>query len=260
MEVTFEVRDVRDKEWFLTDDYLINGYAHYLDTCACMVYITLCRFSDKEQKCWPSQSLIAKRLGISRRTVVDKIKLLQSHNMIYIEKKKDFQGRQTHNTYWLINKKYWKNYQEYQQDKIIAKMEENDKTECNICTYQSANNSNNRVQDLHTKDTNKKETGKRRIDKPSFPASEYFQQIWERYPRKIGKDKARKHFLASVKNEDDFSAINKALDIYLASDVVRGGYVRYGSTWFNSWRDWLDYREIKVKDKIDPEIAKLRAV
>ena len=73
-----------------------------------------------------------------------------------------------------------------------------------------------------------------------------FEKLWEKYPRKLGKNKALTHFKAQVKNEQDLKDINIALDNYLKSEnVVKGNekYIQHGSTWFNNWKDWIDYKE-----------------
>jgi len=77
-----------------------------------------------------------------------------------------------------------------------------------------------------------------------------FEKIWSKYPNKDGKKAAERHFKASVKTEKDWQDINQALQNYLASERVQKGYVKNGSTWFNNWRDWVDYKP-KPKSWLD---------
>ena len=72
---------------------------------------------------------------------------------------------------------------------------------------------------------------------------EYFEALWEKYPRRVGKKQAYKHFQNSIKGEEGFKNCEKALDNYLNSERVFKGYVQNGSTWFNNWEDWIDYKE-----------------
>ena len=74
-----------------------------------------------------------------------------------------------------------------------------------------------------------------------------FDIIWKLYPSRVGKKAALKHFKASVKEEKDYLDIQKALDNYLSSERVKKGILQNGSTWFNNWRDWIDYQEPKPK-------------
>ena len=77
-----------------------------------------------------------------------------------------------------------------------------------------------------------------------------FEQIWISYPRKKGKERARKSFKAQVKTEQDWADINTALDNYIAEIKRRGieeQYIKMGSTWFNEyWRDDVDYKPIET--------------
>lgn len=76
-----------------------------------------------------------------------------------------------------------------------------------------------------------------------------FEFIWKQYPKPIGKKQALKHFTASVKSDDDFANIQRALDNYKKSDTVSRGFVQNGSTWFNNWQDWIP-KETKPERKL----------
>lgn len=78
-----------------------------------------------------------------------------------------------------------------------------------------------------------------------------FENIWNQYPNKIGRKEAERHFEASVKNDQDYKDISAALAIYLKTDRVKNGFVQNGSTWFNNWRDWVEYKEPVKSDKKD---------
>jgi len=77
-----------------------------------------------------------------------------------------------------------------------------------------------------------------------------FESIWSKYPNKVGKKQAERHFKASVKNQQDWNDINQAIANYLTSERVAKGYIQNGSTWFNNWRDWITP---PVKEKSDFE-------
>lgn len=78
---------------------------------------------------------------------------------------------------------------------------------------------------------------------PAIPWAAWFDEVWGQYPVKDGKKAAERHFRATVKTLEDFEAIKKALQNYLASDKVKKGFIKNGSTWFNNWRDWVGYTE-----------------
>lgn len=83
-----------------------------------------------------------------------------------------------------------------------------------------------------------------------------FEDLWFKYPNKDGRKAAERAFRSSVKNEADFSSINKALDNYINSKKVKEGYIKNGSTWFNNWQDWENYQEPKTEKDVDHERRK----
>ena len=72
-----------------------------------------------------------------------------------------------------------------------------------------------------------------------------FEEIFLKYPKRVGKKNAVRHFKASVKTEQDWLDIQIALKNYLASERVAKGFIQNASTWFNNWRDWIDFKEVK---------------
>lgn len=96
---------------------------------------------------------------------------------------------------------------------------------------------------------------------------QWFEDIWSKYPNRLGKKQAHKAFLSSVVSEEDFSLINTALVHYVGSREVANGFIKHGSTWFNNWRDWIEQPQdftpkVYGYDKnhkpiTDPEIAKV---
>lgn len=68
---------------------------------------------------------------------------------------------------------------------------------------------------------------------------DFFEELWKVYPRKLGKEDARRHYLKSVKTDNDLDRINCALENYLIE--IKGRelqYVKHGSAWFHKWQDW----------------------
>lgn len=72
-----------------------------------------------------------------------------------------------------------------------------------------------------------------------------FVSLWERYPKKLGRKAAERHFNASVKTDKDRLDIQNALDNYIArikKEGIADPYIQHGSTWFNNWQDDIGYR------------------
>jgi len=86
-----------------------------------------------------------------------------------------------------------------------------------------------------------------RVDKNRIDIySALFEELWFKYPNKLGKKNALRHFNASVKADKDIKDIKKALDNYLAHlQANTWKKPQNASTWFNNWHDW-----IKIEDQV----------
>lgn len=96
---------------------------------------------------------------------------------------------------------------------------------------------------IHTlKEKDKDKEKEKEILAPLKPAFD-FEEIWGGYPKKLGRGHAEKHFKATVKTEEDYRNIKLALSnyiAYLSKNKTEEKYIKYGSTWFNCWRDWVN--------------------
>jgi hypothetical protein len=74
----------------------------------------------------------------------------------------------------------------------------------------------------------------------SFDAADFFETEWKAYPRKTGKDEARRHFLKSVTCEADLEQFRDALSRYLlglSHETWRRP--QDGKKFFGNWRSVL---------------------
>lgn len=153
MSKDIKVRDKRNKGWFYLDNEYLNGLGKQLGAIGVAVYVSLCRHANEEQFCFPSQETIAEELNISPRTVKRYIGLLVEHNVIYIERTKT--GRKwAHNTYYLLDKSEWI-YNKNPSGDTVARDIQGTET-----TVSGDRNDNVQGTQLHTKNTNKKNTNK----------------------------------------------------------------------------------------------------
>lgn len=98
----FEVRDFRNKKFFMADDAFLNGFAREMSRGDILVYLALCRHANASQMSFPGIAYMAKKLDLSEMTIKRSIKGLERRNMIAVIRKT---GR--HNVYYLLDKKYW---------------------------------------------------------------------------------------------------------------------------------------------------------
>lgn len=130
--MNIKIRDRRNRGWFYLDNEYLNGYAKIFGAVGTAIYVSLCRHVDSQtQKCFPSQELIGKELGIADRTVRKYIKMFEDYGLIEVVRDKSNYQKGLSNTYYLIDKSEWKKNTEERtssvpQRKIKTVTEEND--------------------------------------------------------------------------------------------------------------------------------------
>ena len=101
---TFQVRDLREQDWFIVDNEFIKGkWLRLLKGCPSAVYFALCRHADKGQVAFPSVPYLMDETGYGKRHVTSALKVLEFHRFISINR-----ALGTHNIYSLLNKKHWR--------------------------------------------------------------------------------------------------------------------------------------------------------
>ena len=95
----------------------------------------------------------------------------------------------------------------------------------------------------------KEEPKKEKKETKATPKTDvFFDEVWNEYPRRVGKKAALKSFLTSVKTKEDLILLKQALETYKKSARVKKGFIQNGRTWFANWQDWVDYSENVCKD------------
>lgn len=141
MAKEFQVRDRRNKGWFWIDDEYLNGYAKHFGPVGTAVYLALCRYAHiKDQTCYPTQKLLADKIGTTTRTVIKYIGLFEKYKLIRVERQKGPFNRYLANVYILLDKSGWQKPGE------------------TISHGLGETNDINQVKQFHTKEKYKKET------------------------------------------------------------------------------------------------------
>jgi DNA polymerase III gamma/tau subunit len=88
-----------------------------------------------------------------------------------------------------------------------------------------------------------------------------FDAAWKEYPNKVGKSDALKRFNATVKSKEDETNLRLAMKNYLNHlKIETWKRPQNGSTWFNQWRDWVEYEHVEHVGELSPQqkqIAKI---
>lgn len=104
-----------------------------------------------------------------------------------------------------------------------------------------------------------KRKGERKVQtvgKNDFSALENFESLWTRYPVKDGKKRAKAVYLGYVDTKDRAGEFDRALDNYLEHLSLKQNAwkrAKNGATWFNNWRDWLNWSEPAAESATDAE-------
>lgn len=103
-DFTFEVRDLREKEFFTIDNAYITGkWLRLLKGCPTATYFAICRHADTHQQSFPSIDYLMDETGYSNKQVRRAIKTLEFHRLIGVDR-----ARGDHNIYALLNRKHWR--------------------------------------------------------------------------------------------------------------------------------------------------------
>ncbi|MBC8359478.1 MAG: helix-turn-helix domain-containing protein [Candidatus Aminicenantes bacterium] len=84
-----EIRSTKKGNWYWIDKNILHQYGRRLRPSGIAVYNALASFVNSEtQTCFPTQKTMAELIGVSRRTIIRKIKFLKELVLIRVEKKK----------------------------------------------------------------------------------------------------------------------------------------------------------------------------
>ena len=86
-EQRFEIRDLRNGDWYWIHKAVIQEYAQKVGAVGIVVYSFLASLADSDQSCFPSQKYIAESLGYSRSYINEVLKALERNGLIRIERK-----------------------------------------------------------------------------------------------------------------------------------------------------------------------------
>lgn len=164
-----------------------------------------------------SREKISAATGVQESKVERVLKTFKSEQQIEQESKGKFR---------VISITNWSKYQQSEQQN----------------EQQMNSNGTANEQQMNTDKKVKKE--KKNLSELQEEILNFFEELWEVYPRKIGKEDARRHYLKTVKTFNDTQRVNLALEVYLKEVAGRDPkYIKHGSAWFHKWQDWEPQNE-----------------
>lgn len=92
-----------------------------------------------------------------------------------------------------------------------------------------------------------------------------FEELWEYYPNKKGKDQAKNKYLLARKQGITYETIAQGLKNYInyiKSENIEPKFIKHGSTWFNQkcWNDDYKISNQPKTEKVDKQMEILKGV
>ncbi len=98
-----EITSRRRWPFYIVDNAILDIYGPKIGPYGIAVYSALARYADREGTCYPSMGSIAKKTGISRRTVISTLQKLVEFKLIEVERRHSARGDRDSNLYVLLN-------------------------------------------------------------------------------------------------------------------------------------------------------------
>jgi len=168
--------------------------------------------------CIPSQKRLAELCEMTDRSIRTHLDTLQTLGLIKVIERKRDNGSQTSNEYKLLF-----------SGKNLPTLMENISSP-HVHNFPTHNlGINNLVNNNYTSSKD---------DEVNY----YFDQLWEMYPRKVGKGQARKAFKAASKKIEFYDLLPKLMDYVETLNGKDKQYMPHLSTWLNGerWADEVD--------------------
>lgn len=81
------IRSIGDKNWYWVSKSVLNRYGRILRSSGIGVYNVLASYANsKSQTCFPTQKTIADRIGLSRKTVNRKVRIMKDLKLVRVRK------------------------------------------------------------------------------------------------------------------------------------------------------------------------------
>ena len=175
-------------------------------------------------KCFPSINRISELSEMSRRSVECHLETLEKLGLIKRVNQFRETGGKSANSYILELTGTYENISDAQNLRMVCEKSAHGDTQNLRMNNLVINNLGKETNNTSSKD-----------DEVNY----YFDQLWEMYPRKVGKGQARKAYVAASKKIDFFDLLPK-LEAYVATlDGKDKQYMPHLATWLNGER-WAD--------------------
>ena len=220
----------------------IVRYDNQLNGNAKLLYGELTALANERGYCWATNQYFASLYNVSKRTIISWMKQLEKRKYIKIQvfykpDRKIVDRRHiyilpfpTDTEFYTPSEEnfitYGKNHHEGGEENFTTPGEENF-TENNTLLNNTENNTKNKKNSVE----------------PSSTMPELFEKVWQTYPKKTNKKKAREQFLKKFKTEEDLESFKKGYKDYLA-------YIKLND-WYHPQELFRWIRDDRYNDEYD---------
>lgn len=192
----------------------IVRYDNQLNGNAKLLYGELTALANERGYCWATNQYFASLYNVSKRTIISWMKQLEKRKYIKIQVfyKPDSKIVDRRHIYILPFPTDTEFYTPSEENFITYGKNIHEGGEENFTTPGEENFTENNTLINNTKNITK---NKKNSVEPSSTMSELFEKIWQTYPKKTNKKKAKEKFLKKFKSEEDLDQFKKGYKDYL---------------------------------------------
>lgn len=130
----------------------------------------------------------------------------------------------------------WLNISVRGLQKIIRRLEEKE-----IITNESGNR---KITDKYYKTviSGREKKKNKEVKKADPETLTNFNIIWQRYPKRIGREKGLRYYLRLIKTKEDHALLNKAITNYKLCQDVQDGMIMKFEKFIVDYKDWAEYK------------------
>lgn len=220
----------------------IVRYDNQLNGNAKLLYGELTALANERGYCWATNQYFASLYNVSKRTIISWMKQLEKRKYIKIQVfyKPDSKIVDRRHIYILPFPTDTEFYTPSEENFITYGKNLHEGGEENFTTPGEENFTENNTLFNNTENNTK---NKKNSVEPSSTMSELFEKIWQTYPKKTNKKKAREQFLKKFKTEEDLESFKKGYKDYLA-------YIKLND-WYHPQELFRWIRDDRYNDEYD---------
>lgn len=186
----------------------IVRYDNQLNGNAKLLYGELTALANERGYCWATNQYFASLYNVSKRTIISWMKQLEKRKYIKIQVfyKPDSKIVDRRHIYILPFPTDTEFYTPSEENFITYGKNHHEGGEENFTTPGEENFTENNTLLNNTENNTK---NKKNSVEPSSTMPELFEKVWQTYPKKTNKKKAREQFLKKFKTEEDLESFKK---------------------------------------------------